>query len=51
MSRGGPLAGAGVGTYNVCAEPCTVRELVEEIASALKRRLPRWRIPAAGVRH
>ncbi len=41
-SEEGPCA-----TYNVSAPPCTMREIVSILASALGRRLPRWRIPAS----
>jgi nucleoside-diphosphate-sugar epimerase len=35
-----------LGTYNVSAPPCTMREVVEGLAEALGRRIPKWRIPA-----
>ncbi len=37
---------AGINTYNVSAPPCTVRDVVEGLASALGRSLPRWHVPA-----
>jgi UDP-glucose 4-epimerase len=40
------LGRKGVGTYNVSAPACTVREVVETLACALGRRTPRWHIPA-----
>jgi len=33
--------------YNLSAPPCTVREIVDGLASALGRRVPRWKIPPA----
>jgi len=41
------VSGGAVDLYNVSAPPCTVRELVEGLASALSRRVPGWRIPAS----
>lgn len=41
--------GVGTETYNVSGRPCTVRELVECIASALGQPSPVWRVPAALV--
>lgn len=38
--------GSGVQTYNVSAPACTMSEVVEAIAGALGRRLPRWHVPA-----
>lgn len=38
---------AGINIYNVSAAPCTMRDLVEGLASALGRRLPRWHVPAS----
>ena len=35
----------GINTYNVTASISTMRAIVEELASALGRELPRWRIP------
>lgn len=35
------------GIFNVSGSPCTIREVVEGLASALGRRLPKWRIPAS----
>jgi nucleoside-diphosphate-sugar epimerase len=37
----------GVSIYNVSGPPCTVKELVEGLASALGCRLPSWQIPAS----
>lgn len=39
----------GTAIYNVSGEPCTMREVVEALAKALGRRLPRWYLPAAPV--
>lgn len=38
--------GTGIATYNVSAPPRTMREVVEALATALGRRVPRWHIPA-----
>lgn len=40
------LGGGAVETFNVCAPPVTMRNVVEELACALDRPLPRWHIPA-----
>ena len=37
----------GIHTYNVAAPPCAMREVVECLAAALGRPLPRIRIPAS----
>ena len=42
--------GGPSGIYNVVAETVTVREIVEEIGRSVKRRLPRYHVPAAAVR-
>jgi len=39
------------GIYNLSGPPCAMRDIVEGLAVALRRRLPRWRIPARVVRH
>lgn len=39
----------GINIYNVSAPPCTMRELVEGIAKALNRPIPRVHIPASLV--
>jgi nucleoside-diphosphate-sugar epimerase len=39
----------GVRVYNVTAAPCTMREIVEGMAAALERPVPRARVPAAPV--
>lgn len=39
--------GVGIETYNVSGRSCSVRELVECIASALGRPCPGWGVPAA----
>jgi nucleoside-diphosphate-sugar epimerase len=39
----------GIGVYNVTAEMCTMREVVEGLAQALGRRLPSWRIPSSPI--
>ncbi len=38
---------AGINTYNVSAPPCTMRHVVEGLATALSRRLSRWHVPAS----
>ena len=38
---------SGINIYNVSAPPCTMRDVVEGLASALGRRLPTWHIPAS----
>ena len=43
--------GSGVRIFNVAAPPCTMRQVVEEIATALGRPIPRWRVPAALALH
>jgi nucleoside-diphosphate-sugar epimerase len=35
------------GVYNVSAPPCTMREIVEQLALNLKQRRPGWHIPAS----
>ena len=40
----------GINIYNVASSHYTIRELVEELASALGRRVPRWRVPASFAR-
>lgn len=37
----------GVEVYNLSATPCTMREVVQGIADALDRPVPRWEIPSA----
>ena len=40
----------GLQVYNVAAAPCTMRQVVEGIASVLGRRIPRWQIPQAAAK-
>jgi nucleoside-diphosphate-sugar epimerase len=40
---------AGVRAYNIAAPPCAMRDVVEGLAKALGRRMPRIRLPAAPV--
>jgi nucleoside-diphosphate-sugar epimerase len=35
----------GINIYNVSAPPCTMKEVVEALAAALGRSIPRWHIP------
>lgn len=37
---------SGINIYNVSAPPCTIRDVVENLALALGRPIPHWRIPA-----
>jgi nucleoside-diphosphate-sugar epimerase len=37
----------GVRVYNVSAPPCTMREVVEGLASALERHILPWRVPSS----
>jgi nucleoside-diphosphate-sugar epimerase len=37
----------GICIFNVCAPPCTMREVVEGLAKELNRPVPRWSIPAS----
>ncbi len=39
-------AKAGIEVFNVSAPPCTMRDIVETLATALGRRLPAWRVQA-----
>ena len=39
--------GGGTSIYNVSAAPCTMRSVVEGLATTLGRNLPRWRIPGS----
>jgi nucleoside-diphosphate-sugar epimerase len=39
-------AGSGIAIYNISAPPCRMREVVETLADALGRTLPRWQVPA-----
>jgi UDP-glucose 4-epimerase len=41
--------GSGIGVYNVSAPPEPMRAVVENLAAALGRRVPRWHIPAGLV--
>jgi nucleoside-diphosphate-sugar epimerase len=38
--------GNGIGIYNISAEPCTMRQIVEGMAEALGRHAPRMSIPS-----
>ena len=40
---------AGINIYNISAPPCTVRNIVEGLASALGRRFVRWHVPSSFV--
>jgi len=37
----------GINIYNVTAPPCTMRDIVDGLASALGRHVPNWRVPAS----
>lgn len=37
----------GINTYNLSAPPCTMRDIVDTIALALKRRVASWYVPAS----
>jgi len=37
----------GINIYNVSAPPCTMRDVVDGLASALGRHVPNWRVPAS----
>jgi nucleoside-diphosphate-sugar epimerase len=38
---------AGVNVFNLSGPPCPMRQIVDTLAAALDRRLPRWHIPAS----
>jgi nucleoside-diphosphate-sugar epimerase len=38
--------GSGISTYNISAPPCTMYEIVEGLAAALHRKIPRWHLPS-----
>lgn len=42
-------SGNGIATYNISAPPCTMCEVVNEIAKSLQRQLPQWHIPALPI--
>jgi len=37
----------GINIYNISAPPCTMRDVVDGLASALGRQVPNWRVPAS----
>jgi nucleoside-diphosphate-sugar epimerase len=38
---------AGINVFNLSGPPCPMRQIVDTLAGALDRRLPRWHIPAS----
>jgi len=42
---------SGISIYNVSTQACTMKDIVETIASALPKKIPSWRIPSSFALH